>query len=188
MSENGNALLKTALADAVKYTVMMKMAPIFLRSSLQLGTDANSAALRTALLQRCYSSRNFGANPTVSARNGTSADDDRMQVDSLKEGKGKGKGKHEIQKETRIPARPTRALQTSTRARTLAELDIGRRTAGDQVEERTTIPPVTTATRREARVTRKATGKANTWTLWKRISLLKQPQPCRVPHKYRVSG
>ena len=35
-------------------------------------------------------------------------------------------------------ARPTRALQTSTRARTVAELDIGRRTAGDQVEEQTT--------------------------------------------------
>ena len=36
----------TALADAVKYTVMMNMAPIFLRNSLQLGTYANSTALR----------------------------------------------------------------------------------------------------------------------------------------------
>ena len=87
----------TALADAVKYTMMMNMAPIFLRSSLQLGTYANSAALRTALLQWCYSSRNFGANPTMSAGNGTSADDDRMQVDSLKKGKGTGKGKHQNQ-------------------------------------------------------------------------------------------
>ena len=41
----------TALADAVKYTVMMNMAPIFLRNSLQLGTYANSTALRAALLQ-----------------------------------------------------------------------------------------------------------------------------------------
>ena len=41
----------TVLADAVKYTVMMNMAPIFLRSSLQLGAPANSATLRTALLQ-----------------------------------------------------------------------------------------------------------------------------------------
>ena len=41
----------TALADAVKYTVMMNMAPIFLRNSLQLGPYPNSAALRAALLQ-----------------------------------------------------------------------------------------------------------------------------------------
>ena len=40
----------TALADAVKYTVMMNVAPIFLRNNLQLGAYANSAALRTALL------------------------------------------------------------------------------------------------------------------------------------------
>ena len=39
-----------ALADAVKYTVMMKMAPIFLKNKLQLGAYANSAALRTVLL------------------------------------------------------------------------------------------------------------------------------------------
>ena len=83
----------SALADAVKYTVMMNMAPNFLRNSLQLGTYANSTALRGALLQWCYSSRIFGANPTASSGNGTSADDDRMQVDSLKKGKRKGKGK-----------------------------------------------------------------------------------------------
>ena len=40
-----------------------------------------------------------------------------------------------------------------------------RKTAGDQVEERTTMPPEITATRRKARVTRKAKGKANTWTV-----------------------
>ena len=37
-------------------------------------------------------------------------------------------------------ARPTRALQTSTRARTVANLDIGRKIAGIPVEERVTIP------------------------------------------------
>ena len=68
-----------ALADAVNHTVMMNMVPIFLRNSLQLGTYANSTALRAALLQWCCSSGN-----------GTSADDDRMQVDSLKKGKRKG--------------------------------------------------------------------------------------------------
>ena len=80
----------TALADAVKYTMMMNMAPIFLRKSLQLGAYANSTALRAALLQWCHSFRNFGANPTASSGNGTSADDDRMQVDFLKEGERKG--------------------------------------------------------------------------------------------------
>ena len=269
----------TALTDAGKYTVMMNMAPVFFRSTLHLGTYSNSAALRTALLQWRYSSRNFGANPTASYGNGTSADDDRMQIDSPKKGErkgkgrnqhqrgnrttntsstdtntskncgkpghwakdcwnpdggayvnstysntgkgkskhtGKGKGKHVDVVETEQPqpsetastvstlsrkarerakvktniresiARPTRALQTSTRASTVAELDIGKRAAGDQVEEHTTIPPVTTATRRKARVTRKAKGKANTWRLWKRISLLKQLQPCRIFNNRRV--
>ena len=78
------------MADAVKYTVMMNMAPSFLGNSQQLGTYANSTALRAALLQWCYSSRNFGANPTASSGNGTSADDDRMQVDSLKRRYEKG--------------------------------------------------------------------------------------------------
>ena len=74
----------TALADAVK-----------------VHSDDGSAALRTALLQWCYSSRNFAANPTVSAGNGTSVDDDRMQVDSLKKGKRKDRGKHPNQKGNR---------------------------------------------------------------------------------------
>ena len=38
----------------------------------------------------------------------------------------------------------------------MAEHDIGRKTAGDQVEEPAIIPPVTTATHRKARTTRKA--------------------------------
>ena len=79
----------------------MNMAPIFLRNSLQLGTYVNSTALRAAWLQRCYSSRNFGANPTTSSGNGTSADDDRMQVDSLKKGKRMGKGKKQHQRGNR---------------------------------------------------------------------------------------
>ena len=62
----------------------------FLRNSLQLGTYPNSAVRRAA-----YSSRNFGANPTVTAGNVTSADDDRMPVDSLKKGQEKGKGKNQ---------------------------------------------------------------------------------------------
>ena len=53
------------------------------------------------LLQSCYSSRNFGANPTASSRNGTSAVDDRMQVDTLKIGKRKGKGKNQHQRGNR---------------------------------------------------------------------------------------
>ena len=80
----------------------MYMAPIFLWNNLQLGTYASSAALRTALLQWCYYSRDLGATPTVSAGNVTGADDDnRMQVDSLKESKEKGKGKYQKQKGNR---------------------------------------------------------------------------------------
>ena len=178
MSENGNALLELR-----SNTVMMNVAPNFLGNSLQLGTYANSAAFRTALLQWCDSSRNFGANPTLSAGNGTSADDDRMQVESLKKARRRAKANTRIRKEIARTTQATRALQTPTRGITVAELDIGRKTAGDQVQAPTTIPPGTTATRRKARTTRKAKGKANTWTLWKRISLLKQPQPCRILHK-----
>ena len=102
LTHEDQSVFGTVLADAVKYTVMMNMAQIFLRNNLQLGTYANSVALRTASLQWCYSSRNFGANPTVSAGNGTGTDDDnRVQVDSLKKGKGKGKGKHQNQKGNR---------------------------------------------------------------------------------------
>ena len=43
-----------ALAGAVKYKVMVNVAPIFLMNSLHLGTCCNSAALRAALLQWCY--------------------------------------------------------------------------------------------------------------------------------------
>ena len=100
----------TALADAVKHTVMMNMAPIFLGNSVQVGTHANSTALRAALLQWCYSSRNFGGNPTASSGNGTSADDDRMQVQSLKKGKRKGKGKNQHQRGNRT----TSTTNTST--------------------------------------------------------------------------
>ena len=50
----------------------------------------------------------------------------------------KAKVKTNIREET---ARPTRALQSSTRARIVANLDIGRKTAGIPVEERMTIPP-----------------------------------------------
>ena len=96
----------TALADAVKYTVMMIMAPNILSNSLQLGTYPNSAALRAALLQWFFSSRTFGANPTVAAGNVTSAVDDRMQVDYLK----KGKSKRHNQK----GSRPTSTTNTSS--------------------------------------------------------------------------
>ena len=47
-------------------------------------------------------SKNFGASPTVSAGSGARADDDnRMQVDSLKKGKGKSTSKHQNQEGTR---------------------------------------------------------------------------------------
>ena len=167
---------------------MVNMAPIFLRNSLQLVTYPNSAALRAALLQRCYSSRNVGANPTASSGTETGADADRMQGDSFKKGKRKGKGKNKTNTREEIarPARRTQALQTSTRARTVANLDIERKTAGIPVEERMTFPP--TEILAKARIKTQVKGKANTWTLSKQnnFSLLKQPQPCLILRKIRV--
>ena len=60
MVVNGNAH-QEPLADSVKYTVMMNMAPSHTKTNLHLCTSANSAALRNAFLQWCYSKRNLGA-------------------------------------------------------------------------------------------------------------------------------
>ena len=68
----------------------------FLGSNFQLGTYANSAALRTALLQWCCSSRTFGANPTVSAGNG----------------KGSAEANTKIRKEVGRTMQATRASNT----------------------------------------------------------------------------
>ena len=82
-------------------------------------------------------------------------------------------------KETARPARPTRALQTSTRARTVAELDMERRTSGDQVgqQQRAERQGSQSQERQRERQARR---------LWKRISLLEQLQQCRILHKHRV--
>ena len=185
-SESGNALLN-CVGRCSQVHSDDEYGPIFLRSSLQLDTYANSTALRAALLQWCYSSRNFGANPTASSGNGTGADDDRMQVDSFKKVRERAKVKTNTSEEIARPARPTRAPQTSTRARTVANLDIGRKTAGIPVKERMTTPPSEILAK--ARVNTQAKGKANTWTLSKENNLrhLKQPQPCRILRKIRVS-
>ena len=159
-----------------------------MKTSFQLGNSANSTAVRTTLLHWCSSSETLERIRPVSAGNGTSADGDRMQVDSLRKGKGKGKGKHQYQKgiRTNINTSNTMTNTSNTDINTCKEMDIGRRTGGDHVEELTTIQPVTTAAHRKARVARKAKGKANTWTLCKRISLMKQLQPCRILRKIRV--
>ena len=80
-------------------SVMMNMAPTFVKNNLQLGTDADSKRLRNSLLRWCYYFCNLGESSTTSEGNGTGADDDnRMPVDSLKNGNGEGKGKHPKQK------------------------------------------------------------------------------------------
>ena len=128
----------TALADEVNSTVMMHMAPVFRGNKLQLGTYANSAALRTALLQWCYSFRSFGAIPTVSAGNGTGAE---MQVDSLKTGMEKGKGKHQNQKGNRTN---NTSNTSNTDINTCKNCGRIGHYVGDPGGEHTTIPPVTT--------------------------------------------
>ena len=110
----------------------------------------------------------------------------RCNLTLLRKVRGRAKVKTNSREEIARPARPTRTLQKSTRARTVANLDIGRKTAGIPVEERMTIPP--TDILAKARVNTQAKGKANTWTLLKQnnLSLLKQRQPCRIFRKIRV--
>ena len=69
------------------------------------------------------------------------------------------------------PARPTRALQTSTRARTAANLDNGRKTAG--------IPG-------KSKHTGKGKGKHVDVVETEQLSFLRQPQPCRILRKILV--
>ena len=78
----------TVLADAVKYTVMTNMAPIFLKNSLAIGVHMCKQC--RVFEQLCCNvviiPGTCGANPRPCQRgNGTGADDDsRMQVDSFK--------------------------------------------------------------------------------------------------------
>ena len=98
----------------------------------------------------------------------------------------RAKVKTNTREEIARPARPTRALQTSTRPRTVANLDIGRKIAGFPVEERVTLP--LTEILAKARVNTQEKGKAKRWTLSKQnnFCFLKQPQPCRIFRKTRV--
>ena len=75
-------------------------------------------------------------------------------------------------------ARPARPLQTSTRARIVATLDNGPKTAGILVEERVTIPP--TEVLAKARVKTQVKGKANTWTLSKQNNFSPSQDPSVV--------
>ena len=121
----------TALADTVKYTVMIRMAPIFLWNSLQLGTPTvplfeqlccNGGTLPEALerIRPCQLEMEQAQMMTTGCKSTLSR-------------KARGRAKANTKSIKRI-ARATRAMQTSTRERTVAELDIGRKTAGDQVE------------------------------------------------------
>ena len=149
----------------------------FLGSTCIVGAYVNSAALRTALLQWCCHCRNFGASSTTSAGNGTSADDDnRMQVDSLKQGEERGKGKHQNQKGTRTSNTDVNMCKNC--GRTEHSMMDGWRPGGGH----TTIP----TTQEKGRTTRKVRAKANSWTWCKRVSLPKQPQLCGIFHRHRA--
>ena len=174
----------TALADAVKYTVMMNM--------FFLETDCSWVHIPTVPLfeQPCCS----GVAPleTMERIRPRHLEMKRVQMMTgckftlCRKVRERAKVKTNTREEIARPARPTRALQTSTRARTVANLDIERKTAGIPVEERMTIPP--TEILAKARVKTQVKGKANTWTLSKQnnFSHLKQPQPCRIFRKIRV--
>ena len=130
--------------------------------------------------------RNFGANPTASSGNGTSADDDRMQVDSLKKGKRKGKGTNQRQRGNRTTSTTNTSSADINACKNCGKPGHWRKIAGIPVEERMTIPP--TEILAKTRVKTQVKGKENTWTLSKQnnFSLMKQPQPCRILRKIRA--
>ena len=114
----------TVLADAVKFTVMMNVASILLGRSLQLGTYANSAALRTALLQWCF-------YPLKTLEHPRRCQLEMQQVRTMTTGckstpsrKGEGRAKANS-KTIKELAQATQATQTSTPARTVVARDNG---------------------------------------------------------------
>ena len=125
---------------------------------LAVSTCANSADLRTALLQWC-SSRNFRAKLGMEQVRMMTA---RCKSTLSRKARGWTKADTKTRKEI---ARATRAIRTSTRARTVPELDIGRTTAGVQVEEPATIPPVKQQLHTDRQEPRRAKTKANKWTV-----------------------
>ena len=91
-----------------------------------------------------------------------------VEADSLKKGKGRAKANTTTRKEISRPARParpTRAPQTSTSQKC-------GRTGGAHDNS--------TSNNSNTQKGKSPKGKANAWTLWKPISLLKQLQPCRI--------
>ena len=73
--------------------------------------------------------------------------------------RGRAEANTKTREEIARPARPTPALQQSTRARTVAELDIGRKTAGILMEERMTIPRSENTVKGKSEHTGKGKGK-----------------------------
>ena len=151
----------TALADAVKYTVMMNIAPIFFRNSLQLWVHVPTAQL---FVQPCCS----GVTPLETL--------ERIRPWQLE--------MERAQMMTGCKSTLSRKARRRAKANTKSRKEITRpggakdcwRPGGGAYDNSTS----------NNSNTQKGKGGNNTWTLWKRISLLKQPQPCRIRRKHRV--
>ena len=148
----------TTLADAVKYTVMMNMAPISLRNSLQLGTYANSTALRAALLQWCYTleilERIRPRHMEMERQMMT-----RCKLTLSRKVRERAKVKNQYQRGNRT---------TSTTNTSSTDINMCKNCGkpGDWAKDcwnRATIPP--TEILAKARVNTQAKGKSNMWTL-----------------------
>ena len=149
----------TALAEAVKCAAMMNMAPIFLRNSLQLGTFANSATHPSSLVAMVL------LFPELWSESDRQLEMERAQMMTgckltlSRKVRERAKVKTNTREEIARASRPTRAIQTSKRARTVANLDIGRKTAGILVEERMTITPTEIPAKGKSKHTGKGKGK-----------------------------
>ena len=138
-------------------------------------------ALGTALLQWCFSSRNFGAFPTVSAGTGTGADvDNKLQVYFLEKKR---------KKQTPKPERNSHKQHKQHRPQYLQEL-WWRWTLDERVLE-TEWRSIRQLKQRQQQQHKRGQKqqekqKANNWTWCKRFHLQKFPQPCRILHRHRA--
>ena len=111
-----------------------------------------------------------------------------MQVNSLKKGKGKGKGKNQHQRGNRTTSTTNTSSTDINTCKNCGKpghcaKDCWNPGGGACVGQ---FPP--TVILAKARVKTQVKGKRNTWTLSKQnnLSLLEQPQPCRILRKIRV--
>ena len=121
MSESGNVRQELLQVDAIKYTVMTNMAPIFPRNSSQMGTYANSNRSGNSFVAMVFFLPKLRSIPDSVSWNRIRCGGGCKSTYSIKGGR-REKANNKPRKEL---AQATQATQTSIPARTAVVMDTG---------------------------------------------------------------